>query len=300
MNTAYIASLINSTLRMTTPILFATLGSALCARVRVFNIALEGQMLIATFFAIVVNYLTRNIWLSAAAGVLSGMLLSLIVAIFQIKLKAKDMIIGTSINLLVVSATSYMLYTFLGIRGTLHTNNMVSLPKISPGILNNMPVLSSVFENLTALDYVGYLVAVLLFIFLFKTVSGFHLLSVGLNKTATESLGTKAETIQILAVVASGALCGLGGVALCMGNVTMFTESMTSGRGYVALAASILGQAHPLAVMASSLFFGMALALSRAMQNTINSQITVTFPYLATILIMAIYGIQAKRRAKKI
>ena len=297
MNSVYIASLINSTIRMTTPILFATLGSAICTRVNVFNIALEAQMLIATFFAIVVNYYTQSVMLSALAGVLSGMLLAMLVAFFQVKLKARDMIIGTSINLLVASATSYMLYTIIGTRGTLQGNNMVSLPKINPGIFSRSSFLESVFANLTILDYACYIAAILLFIYLFRTVWGFHLLSVGINKTATESLGTKAERIQILSVVASGALCGLGGVALCMGNVTLFTEAMTSGRGYVALAANMLGQAHPLAVIASSLFFGMALAMSRAMQNIINSQITVSFPYIATILIMAIYGVRTKRKA---
>lgn len=299
MNAIYIASLINSTLRMTTPILFATLGCVICNRVRVFNVALEGQMLISTFVAIAVNYNTNNVWLSALAGVSAGTLVGLVVAVFQVKFKARDMVVGTSINLLVAGATSYMLYSFFGTRGTLSGNNMQSLTRFNFDFPDSLAVLSRITENLTVLDYAGYMVAVVLFIYLFKTVAGFRLLSVGINKTATESLGTKAERTQMLAVVASGTLCGLGGVALCMGNVTMFTEGMTSGRGFVALAASTLGLAHPLLVIISSIFFGMALALSMAMQNIINSQITASFPYIATVLVMAVYGIRAKRQNAK-
>ena len=104
MNAAYIASIINSTLRSTTPILLAALGCAICSRVGVFNIALEAQMLIASFFSIVVDYFTANVWLSVLAGIVSGSLVGLIVAVLQVKYRAADMVIGTSLNLLVSGA----------------------------------------------------------------------------------------------------------------------------------------------------------------------------------------------------
>lgn len=299
MNAAYYASLVNSILRMTTPILFATLGCLICSKVNVFNIALEGQMLIASFASIAVNYFTHNVYLCVLAGILSGAFIGWVVAIFQVKLKAKDMVVGVSMNLLVTSLTAYLMYVMFGQRGTLREPEMVSLTKFSIPFPEKLSFLNRAFENLTILDFVAYILAVLIFFFLFKTVAGFHLMSVGINKQATESLGTKAERIQIWTIIISGALCGLGGVSLSMGNVTMFTEAMTSGRGYMAMVASSLVGAHPLGAIAASLFFGTAVASTKALQNYINGQITVAFPYIATLLIMCITGFIKHKKSKK-
>ena len=137
----------------------------------------------------------------------------------------------------------------------------------------------------------------ILFIYLFKTVSGFRDLSVGINKTAAESLGTKATAIQMRMVILSGALCGLGGVALAMGQVIMFTENMTSGRGFIAMAAASLGMAHPLLTIFSSLFFGLCQSIGLALQNVIKAQITTAIPYIATIVALVVFS--KRNRAQK-
>jgi len=298
MNWEYIASIVNSTIRMTTPILLAALGSAICSRVGVFNIALEAQMLIATFFSIAVNYFTGNVLLSVLAGVASGSLIGYIVAVVQVKYRAADMVVGTSLNLLVSGATSFFLYLIFGLRGKLVDNSLVSLSKINLPIIRDIPFLGRVLENLTIIDYLAYAIAVLLFIFLFKTVSGFRTLSVGINKEAAESLGTKALRIQMMIVTLSGALCGLGGVVLSMGQVTMFTENMTSGRGFIAMAAASLGMSHPLQTIVSSLFFGFCQSIGISLQNVIKSQLTMTLPYIATIVALVISGWRAMKRQK--
>ncbi len=296
MNWEYIESNVNSTLRIKTPILLAALGRAICSRVGVFNIALEGQMLIATFFSIVVNYFTGNVLLSVLAGVASGALIGYIVAVVQVKYRAADMVVGTSLNLLVSGATSFLLYLIFGLRGKLVDNSLVSLAKINLPVIRDIPFLGRVLENLTIIDYLAYAIAFLLFIYLFKTVSGFRTLSVGINKEAAESLGTKALRIQMVIVTLSGALCGLGGVVLSMGQVTMFTENMTSGRGFIAMAAASLGMSHPLQTIVSSLFFGFCQSIGISLQNVIKSQLTMTLPYLATIVALVISGWRAMKR----
>jgi len=296
MNWEYIASIINSTIRMTTPILLAGLGSAICSRVGVFNIALEAQMLIATFFSIVVNYFTGNVLLSVLAGVASGALIGYIVAVVQVKYRAADMVVGTSLNLLVSGATSFLLYLIFGLRGKLVDNSLVSLSKINLPVIRDIPFLGRILENLTIIDYLAYAIAFLLFIYLFKTVSGFRTLSVGINKEAAESLGTKALRIQMIIVTLSGALCGLGGVVLSMGQVTMFTENMTSGRGFIAMAAASLGMSHPLQTIVSSLFFGFCQSIGISLQNVIKSQLTMTLPYIATIVALVISGWRTVKR----
>lgn len=296
MNTAYIASILNATLRSTTPILLAALGCAICDRVGVFNIALEAQMLIATFMSIAVNYFTGSVLLSVLAGVASGALIGCIVAVLQVKYKAADMVVGTALNLLTTAITAFLLNMIFGVRGTLLDKRLVSLTKLNLPVIRDIPFVGRMLENLTPLDYLCYVIAVGLFIYMFKTVAGFRDLSVGINKTAAESLGTKATAIQMRTVILSGALCGLGGVALSMGQVTMFTENMTSGRGFMAMAASSLGMAHPLLVIVSSLFFGLCQSIGLALQNTIKSQLTSAIPYVATIVALVIFS---RRKSKK-
>ena len=298
MDMNYLASIINSTLRSTTPVLFAALGSAICTKVGVFNIALEGQMLIASFVAVVVNYYTKSVFLSIMAGMLAGSIVGLVVAVLQVKYKAADMVIGTSINLLVSGLTAIFLYIILGTKGSFSSPELVSLTRVNIPGLRSIPFIGRIFENLTILDYASYLVAILIFIYLYKTVRGFKTMSVGINKSAADSLGVNSLRIQMAMVVLSGALCGLGGVSLSLGQVTLFTESMTAGRGFIAMAASSMAQAHPLYTIVSSLFFGASQAFGVAIQNKVPSQLTMAIPYLATIIALAIFGSERKKRTQ--
>ena len=295
MNSAYIASIINATLRSTTPILLAALGSAICSRVGVFNVALEAQMLIATFTSIAVNYFTGSALLSVVVGVASGALIGAIVAVLQVKYKAADRVVGTALNLLTTASTTFLLYLVFDRRGSLIDERLVSLTKINLPVIKDIPFVGRVLENLTFIDYICYIIAIALFIYLFKTVSGFRDLSVGINKTAAESLGTKATAIQMRMVILSGALCGLGGVALAMGQVIMFTENMTSGRGFIAMAAASLGMSHPLLTIVSSLFFGLCQSIGLALQNVIKSQLTTAIPYIATIIALVVFSKRNKK-----
>lgn len=296
MTWSFLSVLINSTIRSATPVLLAALGSALCTRAGVFNIALEGQMLIGSFTAIAVNYVSGNLLLSICAGVLSGVLVGLIVAVLQVKYKAADMVIGTSANLLVGGLTSILLFMILGVRGSFSDPNIVSLKKIELPFIKNLPFIGRMLESLTIIDYFAYIVAILLFVYLYKTTSGFRVISVGVNREASQSLGIKTERLQMMMVILSGALCGLGGTVLSIGQVTIFTEGMTAGRGFIAMAAASMGANHPLYIVASSLFFGFAQAFGSCMQNTIPSQLTMTIPYVATIIALVVFSSKSRKK----
>lgn len=295
MGLAYLAVLINSTIRSTTPVLLAALGSAICSQSGVFNIALEGQMLIASFAAIAVNYLTGSLLLSVLAGVLSGTLIGVIVAVLQVKYNAADMVIGTSVNLLVGGLTSILLFLVMGVKGGYNGSNLISLEKISLPVIGDVPFLGRMLEDLTIIDYVAYIIAIILFLYLYRTVSGFRVTSVGINREAAESLGIRAIRTRMAMVILSGALCGLGGTVLSIGQVTLFTEGMTAGRGFIAMAAASMGMNHPLFIVASSLFFGFAQAFGASIQNVVPSQLTMTVPYIATIAALAVFSNKTNR-----
>lgn len=290
MDANYIAAIINSVFRSTTPILLAALGSAICGKVGVFNVALEAQMLIGCFTSVAVDYFTSNVVLAVLAGILSGGLVAVIVAVLQVKYQAADMVIGTSLNLLVTALTSFLLYMVFGVRGMLSDDRIIPLHKINlPGALRET-FIGKCLSNLTFIDYGCYIVAILTFVYLYKTVKGYRVLSVGMNKAAAESLGTPGTKVQMWTVIVSGLMCGLGGTALAMGQVTLFSENMSSGRGFIAMAAASMGMNHPIITIASSLFFGACQALGTALQSSIKSQITQAIPYIGTVIALVIFS----------
>lgn len=295
MTPEYIAVVINSTIRSSTPIIFAALGSLLCARAGIFNIALEAQMLVACFAGIAVNFLTHNFWMGILAGMAAGMAVSAIVALLQVVLKSADTVIGTSLNLFIQGMTTLMLTILFGVRGTFNNPELIPVPSISLRFLPESSFAAQVFENLSFLDYLSYVMAILMFIYMFKTVSGFRLRSVGINKEASISMGIRATSMQVGAALASGIFCGLGGCALAMSQVTLFTENMTAGRGFIAMAASVMGMDHPLYILLSSLFFGAMQAVGVALQQNVPSQLTMAVPYVATVLVLCINGFRNRK-----
>lgn len=297
----YLAVVFNSTIRMMTPILFVALGSALCNRVFIFNIGLEGMMLMGAFAAIVANFYTASILISLLAAMVASTFAALIAGIFMVKFKGAMLVVGVSINSLISGLTAFLMQLIFGGKGAYVSDKLVSLTKIDVSFLKGTPILQTMFSSLTYLDLFAFLLAVLLYLFLFKTVTGFRMRSVGINKPAAESLGIKADRLQILTIMFSGLLSGIGGCLLTMGGVTMFAQNITAGRGFIAMAAGTLGAAHPLGVIASSAFFGFAQSMANMLQNSsISSQLTMALPYVATVIALAMYNFFQIRRGAKV
>ena len=248
-NATYIATVLNSMIRMTSPILLAALTAAICNKVKVFNIGMEGTMMAGAFFSIVANYYTHSIFLAVLAGAASGLVISAINAICIIRFKASATVVGMAMNTLMTGATTYLLYVIFGVRGVFTDSSLLPLPRINLPIIKDIPFIGKVLANLTPIDYFAILLAVGMHIFLYKTVMGYRLRAIGINQKAARSLGTKVERDQFLTVALSGILCGLGGCVLSMGSVTLFIQNITAGRGYMAMAACNMGGANPLGVL---------------------------------------------------
>ena len=297
----YLAVVFNSTIRMTTPILFVALGSALCNRVFIFNIGLEGMMLVGAFASIVANFYTHSVLMCLIAAMLASMAVALVAGIFMVKFQGAMLVVGVSINVLISGLTTFLMQIIFGGKGAYVSTDLVSLPKIDVSFLSKAPLLNTMFGALTYLDLFAFVTAVILYFFLFRTVTGFRMRSVGINKPAAESLGIKADRLQILTVVFSGLLSGLGGCLLTMGGVTLFAQNITAGRGFIAMAAGTLGAAHPLGVIMSSAFFGFAQSMANMLQNSsISSQLTMALPYVATVVALAMYNAVQLGRAQKV
>ena len=295
----YLASVFNSTIRCMTPILLVALCAGVCSKVKVFNIALEGTLLTSAFFAFLTQYFVRNIFVAVLVAVLVAMAMTFIMSFFIVKLNGQPMIVGMAINTFALGFTTFLLSMIFKTKGTISDPTVKGLPKITLPIIKDIPVVGTMFSSLTVIDYAAFIMAIVMFIIMYKTVVGFRLRAIGINESAASSLGINVARYQIVATTLSGAMIGLAGCLLSLGSVTLFIQNISSARGYVALAANNLCKGHPLGALLSSALFGFAQALARVLQNSpIKQQLLECIPYVATIAAMAIYNVAAKRKGK--
>lgn len=299
-NITYFATVFNSTIRLMAPILFVALTACLCSKVGVFNIGLEGTMLTGAFMAIMTLYYTKNVYLAIIVAAISGAIVSFIVSVLIVKFGATPLVVGISVNTLMSGTTTFLMTVVFGSKGVFYDSSLKGLPKLALPIIRDIPVISTMFKELTILDYMAFIAAVLVYIFMYKTVTGYRLRAIGINKEAAKSLGSDVDRFQIATVTLSGILAGIGGSMLTVASTVIYTQNISSGKGYIALAANNLAVSHPLGAMASSLLFGFSDAIGNMLQNTsIKSSILDAIPYAVTILALVFIYIRDKQKNSK-
>jgi general nucleoside transport system permease protein len=291
------ATLLNSIFRFVTPILLAALGGMLCDRVGLFNIALEGMMLVGAFAAIVGDYYTG----SALAGILVACagagLVALLFAFLTVTMKGDEIVLGIATNLLASGLTVFLLRALFHVQGAFQDPRLLGLNTISLPFLQDIPILGPISSGHTILTYLSWLLVIFSFILLFRTPIGLRMRGIGELPAAATTLGVNVKSIRYLAVILSGILCGLAGAQLSLGNVTLFVENMSAGRGWIAVVAVMLGQGHPIGVFASSILFGFADSLGFRLQGLgMPSQFTAMLPYVVTLLAFMLVRARRKRQ----
>lgn len=289
--------LLAGTIRTATPILLAALGGLICERVGVFNIALEGLMLFGAFFGIWGVWLVGSPWAGAGIAIVLTSILAFIFAVLVVKFHSDPTITALGINMLAEGVTTFSMKLVFGDQGSIHSSQIVGLPKINLPLIDNIPILGDILSGYTPMVYLSWILVALCAFFLYRTSAGVNLRMVGENPRAAATAGIPVERYQILVVTISGIFCALAGTHLSMGYVTMFTENMTSGRGFIAYTAVVFGKADPVMVLVASLVFGAAESLSyRAQQfGSIPSPIIMMMPYLITIVALLL---RRERRRK--
>lgn len=270
------ASVLAATLRLAAPILLAALGGVISERAGVVNIALEGSMLAGAFVGVVAAERTDSIVIGVAAAVLAGTLLAGIHAIAAIHWRSDQIVSGMALNILALGLTSYLTFQLYGTTGT-------------PADVPDLPTIA----DQSILVWVSLGLVPLTHLFLFGTVAGLRLRAVGEHPRAAETVGIDVRRVRYAAVLASGALAALGGAYLSLSVAHSFTDGMTAGRGFIALAAVIFGKWSPLGALVAALLFGYGNALSTSLQGATIGDVRVpvqllgTLPYLLTILAVA-------------
>ena len=277
-------ALIWSTIRTATPLILAALGGMFSERSGVINIALEGKMLAGAFTAAAVTYAAdtklgmgnASPWVGLLAAIAAGVFLALIYAVTCIRFKADQVVSGAAINILMLGIPGFLSGAFF-----LSSGSTPQLPK--EHLIPTTPIVIA-FAMVGISWYVMY-----------RTPFGLRLRAVGEKPEAADAAGVSVNAIRYSGVLIAGALAGIGGAYLSIGQSSLFTRNMTAGRGFIALAALIFGKWRPVQTMLACLLFGFTEALSTQMQGAVKlpsgEDIPVQFiqmvPYVLTIVVLA-------------
>ena len=290
------AALFSSALGALTPILFAALAGALCQRAGVFNISLEGTMLVGAFAGVAGSWYTGSVWLGVLIAAVTGTAYALILAVGHVSLGGDAIVLGVAINLLAVGLTSFLIRTVFGTRGTFSDPALQGLDAVHLPLVQDIPFVGEVLSGHSALVYLSWLAVVALAILLYRHPWGLRLRGIGERQDAAASLGVSVTRYRYGVILAGGALCGLAGAQLALGNVTLFSENMTAGRGWIAVVAVMLGRALPYGVLAAAVLFGLAEAFGFRLQGAgLPQQATDAAPYVVTLLALFISSARIRR-----
>ena len=303
MDLASFLQILDSTIRLATPLLFACLAGLFSERAGVFDIGLEGKMLVAAFAAAAASYATGSVWMGVLAGIGAALMFAAIHGLASITFRGNQLISGVAVNFLasgltVVLGTSWFK---LGGQTPALVDGMrfsdITLPFAAPAGQGDLGLLSGIYSHVLSghsiLVYVALACVPLTWWVLYRTRFGLRLRAVGENPAAVDTAGVSVTGLRYAAVGITGVLCGLAGAYMSMGLSAGFLREMTAGRGYIALAALIFAKWRPWYALMACLLFGLLDAIAIRFQNidigvlVIPVQFTQALPYILTVIILA-------------
>jgi len=286
-------NLISLTLGKATPLLLAGFGGLISELSGVINFALEGMMLMGAFAAVWVTYATGSPWLGLLGGMAGGMSIGLLHGVTTLKLRANWIVSSIALNLLAAGLTGMLLNQVFQVYGmSPSVQGLPSFGKVISAISGSLGVGEGQEHFARGMSVLTLLAPVLglLFVGFFKgSTWGLHIRACGENPLGASAAGLSVFRIRFFSVLASGALAGMGGAYLSIGELSQFVENMSHGRGYLAIAALILGRWRPAGVLCAALFFGLSEALSEWMAvrwSYLPHQVFLAFPYLICFVVL--------------
>jgi ABC-type uncharacterized transport system permease subunit len=289
LETSIIISVLAATVRIATPILFAAIGEMIAERSGVYNMGLEGTMLMSAFTAYLGAYYTGSLWLGVLAAMLTGGVMSLVFAFLVISLKVEQIITGLALNLLGSGLSIFWLRAAFA--NASQTPTISFFGNMPIPLLSDIPLLGAILFDQKFLTYVALLAVPAAWCFLFRTRYGLELRCAGENPKALDIKGIDVSARQYAAVVFAGLMAGLGGAFLTVGSAARFVPEMTNGRGWLAIVIVIAGMWRPGPVLIATLVFSFLEALQFQLQGigvSIPYQLLLAMPYICAILALAI------------
>ena len=293
--------LLRSAIGLSTPIILGALGAAICLKSGISNLGIEGYMLMGAFSAVIVSYHTNNPYLGVLAAVIVGICVCLIFGVLHIHLKANSIIAGLAVNLFADSFTSWLLVDVLDTGGSFSpADGVPGLPRFDFPMLKNIPIIASIFNNRNLLDYLNWLLIILLFFFMTRYFIGLRIRSVGEHPNAALTAGINPQKYKFLALVLCGMLCGLGGAYVSLASLRLFSKNMIAGKGFISFTTAVFASGNILPTSFVGFIFSAFLGLSIKMEGFgVPFHFVEMIPYAITIIALVFNSINVSRTHKR-
>jgi simple sugar transport system permease protein len=286
--------LIAGGLTLGTPILLAALGGMFSYNARIFNIGLEGFMLVAAYFSVLATGHFGSPWLGVLAGLLAGLILAAGMGFAVLSWGADEVIIGIALNLLALGVTSYLLTSGSNTgSGFLILNR--GLPTVNLG--PNVAILNGLLQGHDPVVPGSWLLAILCGVAIQRSRFGYRVRASGESELSSRAAGVNVWRTKMWTFLLSGMLSGIGGAELALGSVHLFSQDMTAGAGIIAFAAVVFGGGRPLRVVVGALLFGFAESLAGVLQlGSVAPEFVLMMPYVAAIVALTAIGFRLRRQ----
>ncbi len=293
-----------SVLASTTPVMLATLAANIVSQAGIFNLAIEGTMLICALAGVLGSAWTGNLLVGAVAGLFFGILVSFILGYFTLVMRGPMNACGVAINLAATGGTVFVLVLTAGSKITSSALVSKTFPNVKIPGLSAIPFIGKVLSGQNFLTYVGWILVAVTWFLLYKTKLGLNIRAVGENEEAARSAGINVLKTRFISLLFCGVFCALGGMYLSMGSLKSFTAGMVAGRGYLSLAMQAISQGNPVVGFLSSLLYGFSDTITVYLQlySNLDLKLIDAFPYVFIIVVLTILQVSKskaeERRAK--
>lgn len=284
-----IENILYDTVYHSAPIILCVIGGMFAYKANVLNIALEGMMLNGAFIVTVVVCLTGRVWLGIILAVITTLIYGLIFSFMGISRKGNVIIVGLAINLIVPAIAGFVLQ-ILGTSNLNLTDVSVAAYKLHLPIIKNIPILGSILSGHPPITYLAFIGILLSFILMYKTKFGIYIRVTGENEDAAKSLGINTNYYKYAAVLLGAVCCAFAGINFSLERLALYTNNMTVGRGFIAVAAIYCGQGNPIYSSLYAILFGAArsLAINLGVFAGASAELFDTIPYLVMVTVLAI------------
>jgi simple sugar transport system permease protein len=287
--------LLAATIRMATPLMIAGLGQIFAQSAGVLDLSVEGVMLVGAFFGFVGAFYAENLWVGVLLGMASSALVSLLLAFLCVTLRANQMIVSVMLVLMLAGLITFLNKLIFGV-GYIPPKTSGFQPLHFP-ILSDLPFVGPILFQQNLLVYLGFALVPVVAVIMYRTTFGLQIQAVGEHPRAADSVGINVFKTQYLAILVGGLFAGLGGAFLTLGWTGLYTDIITAGRGWLAIALVFFGKWNPYRLAAGAILFGFVNAVQLRMQamagQMVAYQIMLMLPYLLCIAVL----IMVSRRA---
>lgn len=293
------ASFLFIVIRVGVPLLYASMSAYVASIAGIPNIAVEGIMIFGALFGVYFSAMTGSAWLGLLGVILVGVVMALVMAFFTMKMKASPIMIGIALNLFATDFSVWLLMIWTGSKGTTASLPSKVLPTWHIPVIKDIPILGEIISGHYFLTYVCIVLAIFIYILVYKTPFGLRMKACGLDEHAAESVGIKVNKVRLIAIIMSSVLAALGGAYLSMGYMSIFSSNMTASRGWTGIAANAVGGGNFLIVVLTTLVFSFAQGIvNRLALTQLPSELVNIIPYVCVMFAMIFLSIKELKKNK--